>query len=38
MEITMCLTLDLTNVVNGNRLVVPLDWLALYSMGRYIIC
>ena len=38
MEITMHLTLDLTHVVNGSRLVEPLDWLALYSMGRYFIC
>ena len=38
MEITMRLTLELTHVVNGSRLVEPLDWLALYSMGRYNIC
>ena len=38
MDITMRLTLDLTHVINGSRLVEPLDWLALYSMGRYIIC
>ena len=29
MEITMLLTLGLMRVVNGNRLVEPLDWLAL---------
>ena len=34
----MHLTLDLTHVVNGSHLVEPLDCLALYSMGRYIIC
>ena len=29
MEITMCLMLGLTRVVNGSRIVEPLDWLAL---------
>ena len=28
-EITMRFTLDLTGVVNGGRLIEPLDWLAL---------
>ena len=31
----MRLTLDLTHVVNGSRLVEPVDWLALYSMKVY---
>ena len=35
-EITMCLTLGLTCVVNGDRLVKLLIGL-LYSMGRYIV-
>ena len=34
----MRLALGLTCVVNGSHLVEPLDWLALYSTGRYIIC
>ena len=38
MEISMCLMLGLTRVVNHGRLVEPLDWLLLYSTGRYIIC
>ena len=38
MEINMCLTLSLMCVVNGGHLAEPLDWLALYSTGRYIVC